>query len=208
VDIAAPGVRIAGPAAAGGGYLFSEEGGTSFATAYVSGVAALIRSYDPSLTPKQVTDRLTRTAEHPAEHWNQQVGYGLVDPTRAGRLPRTRGRRTPVPPDGLGPSVRGASDRSLAVAATWIGVVGGTVVVLLLVALPVVRLGRRRGWRPPASSAGPLWTGCRSLSRSKSPARVPCGTPRTRRGRTGSAPSGAALSTRSTVSPSNTNARP
>ena len=102
---------------------------------------------EPDLTPAQVADRLTRTAEHPAEHWNQQVGFGLVDPARAvGSLGLAAGGR-PVPPDGLGRPAAARSDRSLAVAATWIGVVGGTVVVLLLVALPVVRLGRRRGWR-------------------------------------------------------------
>jgi hypothetical protein len=110
-------------------------------------VAALVRSYDPTLTPKQVVDRLTRTAEHPAEHWNPQVGYGLVDPARAVGSLGLAAEGRPVPPDGLARPAAAASDRSLAVAATWIAVVGGTVVVLLLVALPVVRLGRKRGWR-------------------------------------------------------------
>src|SRR5262245_35161479 len=83
VDIAAPGVRIAGPAPNGGGFVFAPDGGTSFAAAYVSGVAALIRSYDPRLTPAQVTQRITSTADHPGQMWDPEVGYGVIDPARA-----------------------------------------------------------------------------------------------------------------------------
>ena len=83
VDVAAPGVRIAGPSPQGGGFLFSADGGTSFATAYVSGVAALVRAYYPKLSPDQVTQRITQTAEHPAQSWNPQIGYGVLDPARA-----------------------------------------------------------------------------------------------------------------------------
>jgi membrane-anchored mycosin MYCP len=83
VDVAAPGVNIAGPAPEGGGYVFTAQGGTSFAAAYVSGVAALIRAYNPAMPPDEVARRITQTADHPAGLWNPEVGSGVVDP--AGR---------------------------------------------------------------------------------------------------------------------------
>jgi type VII secretion-associated serine protease mycosin len=150
VDVAAPGDRIAGPSPAGGGYLFSEEGGTSFAAAYVSGVAALIRGYDPRLTPAQVAERITTTADHPAELWNPQIGAGVVDPARAVGALRLAGagqqvrpeqvELAPVPPD---------RDHLVRVAAAWIGVIGSALAVLALVAVPVVRRGRQRRWQSP-----------------------------------------------------------
>ena len=57
--------------------------GTSFATPYVSGLAALIRSRFPRLTARQVIDRITRTAHHPADGRDGAVGYGLIDPVAA-----------------------------------------------------------------------------------------------------------------------------
>jgi len=148
LDVAAPGARIAGPAAAGGGYLFSEEGGTSFATAYVSGVAALIRGYQPDLTPAQVAQRITETADHPAELWNNRVGYGVVNPRQAvGALPPTV-RQNRQPQTKLDRPA--AADDPLArvrTAAVGIGAAGSALALLLVLSVPVVRLGRRRGWR-------------------------------------------------------------
>lgn len=148
IDVAAPGVRIAGPSPAGGGYLFSEEGGTSFAAAYVSGVAALIRARDRQLTPAQVAERITQTAQHPPDQWNPEVGFGVVDPARAvGSL-----RVAPAPREAPAEQVRlpvepAAPDRSLTVAATWIAATGAVAVVVVLTAVPVSRRGRLRRWR-------------------------------------------------------------
>ncbi|WP_299573746.1 type VII secretion-associated serine protease mycosin [uncultured Williamsia sp.] len=57
--------------------------GTSFAAPLVSGLAALIRSKFPQLTARQVIDRITRTAHHPADGRDGAVGYGLIDPVAA-----------------------------------------------------------------------------------------------------------------------------
>ncbi|MCP2175127.1 membrane-anchored mycosin MYCP [Williamsia maris] len=57
--------------------------GTSFATPYVSGLAALIRARFPRLTARQVIDRITRTAHHPSDGRDGAVGYGLIDPVAA-----------------------------------------------------------------------------------------------------------------------------
>jgi len=57
--------------------------GTSFSTAIVSGVAALVRAKYPQLSAHQVIDRLTRTARAPARGVDNQIGYGVVDPVAA-----------------------------------------------------------------------------------------------------------------------------
>ncbi|GAA5185065.1 hypothetical protein GCM10023322_27980 [Rugosimonospora acidiphila] len=155
VDVAAPGVRIAGPSPQGGGFLFSADGGTSFATAYVSGVAALVRAYYPDLTPDQVTQRIEQTAEHPAQQWNSDVGYGVVDPARAvGSLAEPAG----VAPGqaGAGSSPRAGmapvaapvqTGQGLTIAAAWIAGAGVVVVFGVLVGSSVARRGRKRNWR-------------------------------------------------------------
>jgi subtilisin family serine protease len=145
VDVAAPGVRIAGPSPEGGGFLFSADGGTSFATAYVSGVAALVRAYYPNLRPDQVTQRITETAEHPAQSWNPQVGYGVVDPARAvgAIVESTEDGRVPVGGVAAAPQpVRG--DRELTLAAGSVAGAGVLVVFGVLVGGSIARRGRRR----------------------------------------------------------------
>jgi len=57
--------------------------GTSFAAAYVSGLAALIRQRYPDLTPAQVINRITATARHPGGGVDNYVGAGVIDPVAA-----------------------------------------------------------------------------------------------------------------------------
>ena len=57
--------------------------GTGYATAYVSGVAALVRSRFPDLNAQQVVDRLTGTAHTAARSPSNLVGAGIVDPVAA-----------------------------------------------------------------------------------------------------------------------------
>lgn len=57
--------------------------GTSFAAAYVAGVAALVRQRFPTLTPAQIINRITATARHPGGGVNNSVGAGVVDPVAA-----------------------------------------------------------------------------------------------------------------------------
>ncbi len=155
VDVAAPGVRIAGPAAAGGGFLFSAEGGTSFATAYVSGLAALIRAYDPQLGPRDVAWRITSTAAHPPGGWNPEIGHGIVDPARA------VGVLAPGQASGALPAQVPASDGRLAAPerpqetddgtgtlALWVAIVGALATLSVIVAVPVVRRGRTQHGAP------------------------------------------------------------
>jgi membrane-anchored mycosin MYCP len=89
VGIAAPGENIASVGNADGGGLANalpnDQGelftlnSASFAAAYVSGVAALVRSRFPQLTAEQVVDRLTAGAQGAARAPSNLTGTGLVD---------------------------------------------------------------------------------------------------------------------------------
>lgn len=57
--------------------------GTSFAAAYVSGVAALVRSKFPSLKAHQVINRLVASAHNPARSPSNLIGAGVMDPVAA-----------------------------------------------------------------------------------------------------------------------------
>jgi len=57
--------------------------GTSFAAAYVSGLAALLRQQFPELTPAQIINRITATARHPGGGVNDLVGAGVINAVAA-----------------------------------------------------------------------------------------------------------------------------
>jgi membrane-anchored mycosin MYCP len=57
--------------------------GTSYSSAYVAGLAALIREKYPRLTARQVINRITKTAHTPADGLNNVFGYGVVDAVAA-----------------------------------------------------------------------------------------------------------------------------
>jgi membrane-anchored mycosin MYCP len=89
VGIAAPGENITSVGNADGGGLANtlpnDQGelfplnSASFAAAYVSGVAALVRSRFPELTADQVVERLTAGAQGAARAPSNLTGAGLVD---------------------------------------------------------------------------------------------------------------------------------
>lgn len=83
VDISAPGVRIVSSYITVSGcstnacYVYLD--GTSMATPFVSAVAALVKSYNPSLTASQISSRLTGTAQDLGTAGrDNSYGYGLV----------------------------------------------------------------------------------------------------------------------------------
>ncbi|CCH15654.1 type VII secretion-associated serine protease mycosin [Micromonospora lupini] len=147
VDVAAPGLNIVGPAPGGSGYRAEPTGGTSFAAAYVSGVAALVRAAYPDLTPEQVGDRLERTADNPPQGRNAEVGYGVVNPYRA--VSSLLGTRANPPVGRLAAPAAGADPLSWQrTVAIWAAAVGALLALLLLITRPIMARGRRRGWRP------------------------------------------------------------
>ncbi|MET7768267.1 type VII secretion-associated serine protease mycosin [Nocardia sp. NPDC005366] len=82
--------------------------GTSFSSAYVAGLAALVRARYPQLHATQVIDRIVRTAHAPGNGHDSRVGAGLIDPVAAltAVLPPVTGRdpaggkqiAAPIPP--------------------------------------------------------------------------------------------------------------
>jgi subtilisin family serine protease len=81
VAIAAPGVDIL---VAAPGNVFKMSTGTSFASAYVAGVAALLAERKPDLTPDAVKNLLMSTAHDlGSKGRNPQFGAGLMDANQA-----------------------------------------------------------------------------------------------------------------------------
>ncbi|WP_433574681.1 type VII secretion-associated serine protease mycosin [Nocardia brasiliensis] len=99
VSVAAPGVGIESLGPGGGGVVngvgepgkLVPVGGASFAAAYVSGVAALLRSRFPAETAGEISARLVASAHSPAREVDNAVGAGVIDPVAA------LGFRTPPP---------------------------------------------------------------------------------------------------------------
>ncbi len=93
VDVAAPGTRIVSLGTGSGltATLPTPDGrrgtiqGTSFATPYVAGLAALVRERYPQLTAREVIERIEQTTQ---DTWgtgghNNALGHGVVDPVAA-----------------------------------------------------------------------------------------------------------------------------
>lgn len=62
---------------------FSPYAGTSFSTAYVSGLAALMRERFPDAGPDEIVARIKETAHAPQSGRDERVGSGAIDPVAA-----------------------------------------------------------------------------------------------------------------------------
>jgi type VII secretion-associated serine protease mycosin len=94
VLLSAPGVGVIG-AGPGGEYLDAE--GTSPSAALVSGVAALIRSRYPALSPALVTQALITSTDHrPSGGYSTDTGFGEVDAAAALRAAGRLAAATPA----------------------------------------------------------------------------------------------------------------
>ncbi|WP_207631679.1 MULTISPECIES: type VII secretion-associated serine protease mycosin [unclassified Actinopolyspora] len=82
LDLVAPGVDVVSVGPGGPGHW--QDSGTSFATPFVSGTAALVRSHHPELTAAQVRHRVKVTASRTGTDVpNAATGWGVVDPYSA-----------------------------------------------------------------------------------------------------------------------------
>jgi type VII secretion-associated serine protease mycosin len=148
IAVAAPGRNIISTWP-GGGYASDE--GTSFAAPFVSGLAALIRSFRPRLTYLQVANRIRETAEGTS---GAGSGKGIVNPYEAinaeipdkappatAQQPKIAVRPVRIDP----PPPADTRTRGIALAVTF-GALGAA--ALVAVAGVVIPMGRRRGWRP------------------------------------------------------------
>jgi subtilisin family serine protease len=98
VRVAAPGKGV--PAEGRNGLYYTVDG-TSPACALVAGVAALLESRYPSITPAQVTQALTDTAQQtPSGSYDVLTGFGIVDAdaalVKAGKLMKERAKGSQV----------------------------------------------------------------------------------------------------------------
>jgi subtilisin family serine protease len=146
VAVTAPGVNVtsAYPGTFPEAYAPGQSG-TSFASAFVAGVVALVRSAHPELNPAQVVTRIEATAHGPA---GPGSGHGLVDPVRAVTAV------LPAESPGTGStSPAGTTTHTVAVIAGS----AGLVVVVVAAVLAVSALRRRRPAKPPG--AGPSGRG-------------------------------------------------
>src|SRR3984957_3137904 len=99
VRVAAPGKGV--PAQGRSGQYYTVDG-TSPACALVAGPAALLKSADPKISPSQVIEALTSTAQQsPPGGYDFRTGFGIVDAgvalTEAGKLMHVSPARSLVP---------------------------------------------------------------------------------------------------------------
>ncbi|MDH6611284.1 type VII secretion-associated serine protease mycosin [Streptomyces sp. SAI-208] len=141
--VAAPGddVVIADP-----DHKYYEGWGTSAASAFVSGAAALVKAAHPELAPAQIKRLLEDTARNaPAGGRDDSRGFGFVDPAAAlkaadrlrpqGLEPASYGEKY----FGSGPDTAESQDDT----ASWAAPLAGGLGVALLVAAVVLWRGRR-----------------------------------------------------------------
>nr|WP_221377753.1 S8 family serine peptidase [Actinoplanes polyasparticus] len=86
VDVAAPGTAILStyPTALGGRTGYGSMSGTSMASPHVAAVAALLKAYQPALTPDQVQSALESSAvDLGTKGRDNDFGYGRIDATAA-----------------------------------------------------------------------------------------------------------------------------
>jgi type VII secretion-associated serine protease mycosin len=145
--------------------------GTSFATAIVSGVVALIRAKFPQLNAANVINRLIRTAKDNGDPGrDNNFGFGTIRPLDAltADVPQVTDNPLGAPPGGASPSA--ASSHIVATAPTPSHTNMGRLLILVLipvvvllalvvVLVAVTRAGRRRRSAPPAAGYPPGWAG-------------------------------------------------
>ncbi|WP_261801614.1 S8 family serine peptidase [Streptomyces sp. ISID311] len=139
-DLAAPGDGVVGIGPEGTGHFIGS--GASLAAAYVSGIAALVRSAHPGLSAAATAERLTATA-YPAD-------VPRVDPYAA--VTSVRGGSAPPRAAGDSGPVRLPSDEGGALAtrrATVLAAGGVGVALLAAWSAAIIPRGRARRWRAP-----------------------------------------------------------
>ncbi len=143
VSVTAPGANVA--SAWPHGFSPADQG-TSFATAFVSGEAALVRSAYPRLTAAQVVSRIEATADGTT---GVHTGAGMINPIQAvtAVLPGRTASAAPSPQPVSVPRLPRPDPLTRTVA---ISVTGGAIAAAFLVAVAavVVPRGRRRRWQP------------------------------------------------------------
>ncbi len=99
IDVAAPGVSIYSTVI---GNAFGYMSGTSMSTAYVSGLAAILRGIPNNSNPDKIAQEIETTSlDLGAVGWDEQYGYGLIQLNAA--IQFSLSTTTPVPSPTLAP---------------------------------------------------------------------------------------------------------
>ncbi|MEU2717427.1 type VII secretion-associated serine protease mycosin [Streptomyces sp. NPDC007205] len=142
--VSAPGVNVV---IADPDHKYYEGWGTSAASAFVSGAAALIKAAHPDLSPAQIKTLLEDTAQDaPVGGRDDSRGFGMIDPAAA---LRAAGRLKPrsLSAASYGEKYFGAgpdTSRATSSASDWAGPLAGGAGGVLLVAGGVLWRGRRQ----------------------------------------------------------------
>ncbi|HEX6471630.1 MAG TPA: S8 family serine peptidase [Streptosporangiaceae bacterium] len=171
VSVAAPGVDII---SADVGRSYVEGTGTSPSAALVAGIAALVRSRCPSLTPDQARLALERGVTHrPPAGRDTKVGTGVADALRA-MYAGNRLCQTPPPPRPQSQPKPEAAGASLRAHATppLIAVLGGGA-LLLIIGLMMGWRQRARRTRGPATKPYQMYEVAESYAGRDAPAAPP-----------------------------------
>ncbi|GLY64171.1 type VII secretion-associated serine protease mycosin [Amycolatopsis taiwanensis] len=151
VGIVAPGDKVLA-ATRVDGHAYVE--GTSFATPFVAGTAALVRAAWPQLSAAEVIQRIMATAS-PARggQGSDSYGAGLVNPYRAVTDGMDLSPAANVPNYQPAPVDQAALDRAnwlddVENKAGWLTLAVLGAIVLAALTVVVMRRGRRRGWEP------------------------------------------------------------
>lgn len=146
VDVSAPGDDIT--STSGNGYVGRLQG-TSYASPYVAGIAALIKSNMPDITAEQIKNRIIATADGSV---GAGSGNGVVNPLqavsaigdfKASPSPTKRAVAQPIDIGGPPPVDHHARTIGGLVAAVTLGMA-----LLVVFGGVVAPIGARRGWRP------------------------------------------------------------
>jgi len=115
--------------------------GTSFASAYMSGLAALIRETHPDLTSRQVINRIIATAHTPAQGLNNTLGAGIVDAVAAltANVPKGDPIAPGVPSAKLPPPAAPAPPDHTARNIAWIALGLGAAVLIVIIIVVFAR---------------------------------------------------------------------
>ncbi|AGB27324.1 type VII secretion-associated serine protease mycosin (plasmid) [Mycobacterium sp. JS623] len=117
--------------------------GTSFAAAYVSGVAALVRSEFPDLSARQIVNRIVASAHNAARAPSNVVGAGVIDPVAALTWNIPDGEKVPanMPVVRVAPPAPPPPDNRL----PRLIALGGGLLVVAVAIIAVTMIGMRRG---------------------------------------------------------------
>ncbi|MEV7687994.1 type VII secretion-associated serine protease mycosin [Streptomyces bungoensis] len=141
--VSAPGVDVV---IADPDHKYYEGWGTSAASAFVSGAAALIKAAHPALTPAQIKKLLEDTARNaPVGGRDDSRGFGMIDPAAALRAADRLEPKSLRPASYAGKYFGSGPDPAEATgsASGWAGPLAGGAGAVLLAAAVVLWRGRR-----------------------------------------------------------------